>query len=264
MSKPIIHFAHANGFPLECYRELIGALSGQFDVIGKPMLAHDPRFPVEDCWNTLVDEIIEFIEKTATKKVIGLGHSFGGTITLKAAAKRPDLFEQIILMDPVLMVGFLPSRITGLLKKFGKIGAITPADKTESRRRTWASREEAVSYFKNKALFKYFTEESLNLYVEHGLTEKGGTFHLQFDVPTEVKIYKSIPTDVDQLAKIRLQLPGCIIRGSKTNVAYRPFVNRVARQHKMNVTTINGSHMFPFEVPDETANVILSQVEVCV
>lgn len=260
MGKPIIHFAHANGFPMACYGELISVLNQKFNVIGKPMLAHDSRFPIEDGWNTSADEIIEFIEKNATKPVIGIGHSFGGTITLKAAVKRPDLFKEIVLMDPVLMVGLLPSRITQFLKKIGKIGAITPADKTEGRRRIWASREEATSYFSEKALFKNFSKESLNFYVEHGLTRLNGACHLVHDVPTEVKIFKCIPTDIDRLAKTPLKIPGSIIRGVRSDVAYKPFVNRVARQHKMNVSTINGGHMFPFEVAKATANDILSQI----
>ncbi|MFT4524051.1 MAG: pimeloyl-ACP methyl ester carboxylesterase [Bacteroidia bacterium] len=260
MGKPIIHIAHANGFPMACYGELISGLTNHFDVIGKPMLAHDSRFPIKDDWNTSVDEIIDFIETNADEKVIGLGHSFGGTITLKAAVKRPDLFKGIILMDPVLMVGFFPTLITNFLKRIGKIGAITPADKTEGRRRNWPSRVEALTYFESKALFKNFSQESLNLYVEHGLTERSDSFHLQYSVTTEVEVFKSIPTDVDLLAKTTLKIPGFIIRGAKTDVAYRPFVNRVARQHKMKVATVNGGHMFPFEIPTEATEVILNKI----
>ena len=260
MGKPIIHFAHANGFPMACYGELIAELREEYDVIGKPMLAHDSAFPVKDGWNTSADEIIQFIESTASEKVIGIGHSFGGSITLKAAAKRPDLFKGIVLLDPVMMVGIFPSTITKLLKKTGRIGAITPADKTEGRRRTWSSREEAYSYFQRKALFKNFTNDSLSLYVQYGLFEKKEAFHLTFDVPTEVNIYKCVPTDIDLLAKAPLQVPGSIIRGYNTDVAYKPLVNRVARQHGMEVVTIKGGHMFPFEVPSDTANLILNKI----
>ncbi len=260
MGKPVIHFAHANGFPMACYGELISELQQECDVIGKPMLAHDPRFSVQDGWNSSADEIIQFIESTAHEKVIGIGHSFGGSITLKAAAKRPDLFMGVVLLDPVMMVGLLPSTITKLFKKTGKIGAITPANKTEGRRRNWSSREEAHSYFKNKPLFADFTERSLDLYIRHGLYEFEGGFHLTFNVPTEVSIYKCVPTDIDQLAKTPLMIPGSIMRGAKTDVAYRPLVNRVARQHKMEVVTIKGGHMFPFEVPSETADLILKKI----
>lgn len=260
MGKSIIHFAHANGFPMACYGELIAELQEEYDVIGKPVLAHDPRFPVQEGWNTSADEIIHFIETTANEKVIGIGHSFGGSITLKAAAKRPDLFNGIVLLDPVMMVGIVTSTVTKLLKRTGRIGAITPADKTEGRRRMWSSREEALSYFKGKALFKDFTEKAIDLYVEHGLYEDAGSLHLTFDVPTEVSIYKCVPTDIDLLAKTPLAIPGSIIRGAKTDVAYKPLVNRVARQHNMDVATISGGHMFPFEVPSKAADLIRSKL----
>ena len=259
MAKPTIHFAHANGFPFDCYGAFINQLEINFKVIGKSMLAHDPRFPIQDGWNASADEIIEYIERSAAEKVIGVGHSFGGTITLKAATKRPDLFERIILLDPVIVVGLFPTRVTRLLKKFGKIGMVTPADKTAGRKRAWHSREEARAYFKDKVLFKDFTNESLDLYVNRGLVEYDGMFHLAFDVPTEVKIYKCIPTDLDRLAKRPLKVPGMIIRGATTDVAYKPFVNRIAKQHNMNVATITGGHMFPFEVPEQSAKMIFSE-----
>ena len=248
--------AHANGFPTACYGELVQHLSQSFEVIGKPILAHDPDFPVQDGWNTSVEEIIDFIENSTSGPVVGMGHSFGGTITLKAASKRPDLFSHIILLDPVLVVGFIPVGVTDLLKRIGKIGAVTPADKTEGRRRIWQSREEAFNYFAGKALFKDFTERSLQLYVEHGLEKTADGYRLVYDVPTEVQIFRSVPTDLDRLSAQPIKCPGLILRGSKTDVARKPFVKRIAKAHRMAVQTVNGGHMFPFEEPDNTATAI--------
>jgi predicted alpha/beta superfamily hydrolase len=37
--------------------------------------------------------------------VIGLGHSFGSLLTLMAAYKKPQLFSQVIIMDPPFVIG---------------------------------------------------------------------------------------------------------------------------------------------------------------
>ena len=47
------------------------------------------------------DWLIEFLERTQTGPVIGIGHSQGATATAMAAAKRPDLFSALYLIDPV-------------------------------------------------------------------------------------------------------------------------------------------------------------------
>ena len=53
----------------------------------------------------LRDELIDEVEAKYDHPIIGLGHSSGAATTLLAAAKRPELFEKIILLDPVVFSG---------------------------------------------------------------------------------------------------------------------------------------------------------------
>ena len=39
------------------------------------------------------------------RKVIGLGHSLGSVLTLMASYRRPELFSQVIMLDPPLIIG---------------------------------------------------------------------------------------------------------------------------------------------------------------
>lgn len=48
MSKPIIHFAHANGFPARTYTKLFSLLEPDFDIRFLERHGHDPRYPVTD------------------------------------------------------------------------------------------------------------------------------------------------------------------------------------------------------------------------
>ncbi len=53
VDKPILHFAHAVGFPAGCYNKLLGLLSQDYTVIAKEQMRHDSHYPVDDNWESL-------------------------------------------------------------------------------------------------------------------------------------------------------------------------------------------------------------------
>jgi pimeloyl-ACP methyl ester carboxylesterase len=109
MRKEIIHFAHANGFPARTYNKLFSYLSDAYEINYLERHAHNPKFPVTDGWEFLVDELKSEIEKHYTRKIIGLGHSLGGLLHFLVAVKHPELYKAIVLLDaPVI------SRLSGM------------------------------------------------------------------------------------------------------------------------------------------------------
>jgi hypothetical protein len=58
MSKPQLHFSHGNSYPGGTYRRLLQALGEHYEVRAHDMYGHDPRYPVGDGWDGLVDELI--------------------------------------------------------------------------------------------------------------------------------------------------------------------------------------------------------------
>ncbi|KIJ63614.1 hypothetical protein HYDPIDRAFT_168423 [Hydnomerulius pinastri MD-312] len=96
-----------------------------------------------------------------SRKIVVVGHSFGGCTSVRAALSFPKLFSSIILVDPVIVQGhtypsdYLYSRVFGAF----------------SRRERWASREEALSLFKRSSFFNTWNPEVLQLYVDHGLAD---------------------------------------------------------------------------------------------
>lgn len=66
----------------------------------------NPQYPITRDWRYLVDEVIADIEQQfSQQQVIGLGHSFGGLVTLMAAYRRPELFSKLVIMDPPFVIG---------------------------------------------------------------------------------------------------------------------------------------------------------------
>ena len=212
--KEIIHFAHGNGFPSPCYQQMLKILARKFDYLYIDRLGHNEDFPVTDNWENLVDEVIDSIESQTQEKVIGLGHSLGGVLTLLAAIAKPQLFKMVIMLDSPLL-NRIRSTLLFLSKKFGIVDILTPAFRTKNRREYWNTREDAISYLQHKALFRYFTQECLNDYIDYGMEHNENGYALRFDPEIEYKIYRTIPHSLYTYEN-QLKLPAAVIFGTKS------------------------------------------------
>ena len=60
-TKPLIHFAHANGVPSKVYQKLFEYLQDDYDIIYVPLIGADKRYPISNHWLHLVDQIVDSI-----------------------------------------------------------------------------------------------------------------------------------------------------------------------------------------------------------
>ncbi|KTC65987.1 hydrolases or acyltransferases (alpha/beta hydrolase superfamily) (plasmid) [Legionella adelaidensis] len=257
--KESIHFAHGNGFPSPCYQQLFKNLSNQFDYYYIDKVGHTEQYPVTDNWHNLSAEVIASITSQTTKPVIGLGHSLGGVLTYLAAIENPDLFRCIILLDSPI-IGRVKSKALLLAKTLGIIDHLTPAYRTKGRRRHWRTREEARQYLKSKKLFKNFTEDCLEDYIDYGLEKDANGFTLRFDPYIEYQIYRTIPHVLHEYEG-KLKVPAAIIYGKKSNVVNAGDIRYMGRKQGIKSFKTEGTHMFPMEYPEETATKIIKVID---
>ncbi len=258
MKKEIIHFAHANGFPGGSYNEMLSHFSNEFRVIAIDRLGHNKRFPVNNNWSNLAEELISNIEENADSPVIGVGHSLGSILTFMAADKRPDLFKSIIMLDPPFFWGYA-GRLFYLLKITGLADRFTPAGKSRGRKSTWRDMEDVKSYFQSRELFRAFDPRSLEYYIKHGVKECEGGFSLHYEVQKEVKIFQTMPDNISSYKK-RLTIPGSIIYGENSHAVHKWSLYKFAERHRFQLKTSPGGHLFPLEKPDEAAERILLEI----
>ncbi|KAF9238980.1 hypothetical protein BU15DRAFT_62247 [Melanogaster broomeanus] len=95
-----------------------------------------------------------------TRKMVVVGHCFGGCTSLRAAVDFPKLFSSIILVDPALIQPYRSIRDCNIWV----LGAF-------SKRSQWASREDALQLFKTLPFFRTWKPEVLQLYADHALTD---------------------------------------------------------------------------------------------
>lgn len=253
MSKPILSFVHANGFPGQSYRNVWAPLAEYFELQIVDRLGHHPDYPIESNWSRSVDEYLAQLP-TDRGPIVALGHSFGGVIVYMAALKAPERFAAVVMLDPPWMRG--PDRWSLKLgKRLGLIDRMTPAGKTRGRRAHWPSRDQASETLRRKGLFRRFTDTSFNDYMTAGLeaSPQGGV-KLRFDPEVEVNIFRNLPDHLGRRANP--SVPAGLIYGQQSDLL-NP--KRLARLKSLNIAfdSVPGGHMFPFEHPTLACQCVL-------
>ena len=259
MNQDILHFSHANGFPAESYKTLFKALSTDFEIGHIDRLAHNPNYPVTDSWPHLVDELIDYLDRTYDRPVIAVGHSMGGVLSYMAALKRPELFKAFIMLDAPLLLGF-DRLFMQTAKRLGFVDRVTPAARTIGRCEWWPDFETAVNYFKGKGLFRYMDQRCIEDYVRYGTEPSKDGLSLRYSAATEVELYRTLPHGLGKgLAKS--QVPGAFIYGRQSRVVWPYQIRMVRNKAGVYATGMDGSHMFPLEHPEKTAQTIRATIE---
>jgi pimeloyl-ACP methyl ester carboxylesterase len=209
-------------------------------------------------WSLLSGDLLRALKPLGRKKVIGIGHSLGGVLTLTAALREPERFSRIILIDatmpdPAHLLLFEGMRRLGLTPREDLVkGALR-------RRRHWDSREAAFRAFAGKPLFQSWKQGVLRDYVE-GMTAPSpqGGVDLVYPPEWEARIYQTIPTDVWKGVH-GLKVPVLVIRGENSNTftarSEKAFARRLPSARLEKVP--GAGHLVPFEKPAETADLIL-------
>jgi len=268
-SDQSLHFLHANGYPPECYRPLLTGLSAHYHVLAmhqRPLWPDAQPGSIND-WHPLSDDLLRFLRSTYSvdernpDPVIGVGHSLGGIVTLRAALRQPERFRALILIDPVL---FPPPMIASmrLMRAFGLSYRLHPLVRGAlRRRRVFASREVLLRGYRRKSVFRYMDNVSLEAYVE-GLTRPrpDGKYELVYSPEWEARIYVTgVWRDMDLWRGLPLlELPLLILRGAETDTFWASTARRVQRKlpSAQIVTIENATHLVPLEQPEKVARII--------
>ncbi|WP_348827704.1 alpha/beta hydrolase [Halomonas sp. RT37] len=255
---PTLLFAHANGFPGGSYRSLLAPLAERFDVQPLDRLGHHPDFPVGHNWLALRDEYLESTRHLAGP-FIGVGHSMGGVITAMAARQEPERFQAVVMLDPPLMLGIdaLAMRVS---KWLGMVDRVTPAGKSKGRRTRWESRDAMRAQLRRKGLFRSFTEEALDDYIDAGTTTlEDGAVVLSYDPDIEVEIFRHLPHHLDRLPT-EVRVPLGVLAGETSDLLTEARCRRLSRRG-IALDRVPGSHMFPMEQPEATRRALLAMID---
>lgn len=161
------------------------------------------------------------------------------------------------------LIGRFKSSLVRLAKTLGVIDKVTPASRTRGRREHWQNREEVLVYLKSRDLFKSFTKECLEDYINYGLKKTAKGYELRFDPHVEYLIYRTMPHELYQYEG-RLTVPAALIYGDKSTVVDQSDLRYMKKQYAISNYKIEGSHMFPMEHPTEVAKLIFRVLDILI
>lgn len=260
----LIHFAHANGYPPEGYKQFVQPFLDNYEIIAskyRPLWGEQNPVELKN-WSTFANDLIRFMDEKGLTNVIGMGHSMGGTISSIAAMKRPDLFEQLVLIDPVifpkkynLWTNFFPN---SFLKR------MIPIAKASSKRRDqWESKQEVFDSWRKKRVFKRFSDSVLTDFIDAAIvpsSKEGVT--LAYPKAWETQVYVTAPYIFSDLVKI--QIPLTVIKAEHTNVITDGLWDEwQQKQPAANLIEYkDAGHLVPMEYPVPLAETIMNQIKV--
>lgn len=262
-----IVFSHANSFPAGTYRVLSEAWQqAGWRVLALPRIGHNPDFPVTNNWPHLRDELLAFVQAQAPgEKVHLVGHSLGGFLSLLAASKRPLLARSVVLLDSPVVAGWRGHALQ-LFKATGAAARRGPARVSMARRQHWPSAEAAHAHFAAKPVFARWDGRVLRDYIACGIepdadSSTPGGVRLAFHREVETQIYNTLPHHIGRL--LRRHPPACpvsFIGGKHSTEVGQAGLAATREVTKGRIEWLPGWHLFPMELPDETAAAVLRAI----
>ncbi len=259
-----LHFLHANGYPPQCYQPLLDYLKTEYHVFGMLMrpLWNGAKLQDIQNWHPLSDDLLRFLADREPAPVIGVGHSLGAIVTLRAALREPRKFLALVLIEPVL---FVPSFLVmwRIVRSLGLGDRLHPLIAgAKRRRRTFDNLETVFHGYRNRPIFRYMSDESLRTYIT-GITRRGtnGVYELVYSPDWEVQIYRTSMQDFDIWRGLpKLQVPTLFIRGAETDTFLEEAARLVKRkQPKARVEALaRSTHLVPLERPKEVFEIMQS------
>jgi pimeloyl-ACP methyl ester carboxylesterase len=256
---PLALLHHANGFCGAMWGLVAEALQPHFRVVAMDARGHgDSSRPREEGaydWNRFPEDILGVArvlapEAPGARVALGLGHSFGGTSMLAAAAGAPGLFGRIVAVDPVIVP---PSALAAPSERRPSL-----AEGARRRRGLFASRAEARSKWKGRDFFARWDARALDLYVEEGLRDRAdGKVELKCAPEVEAAIFEATGV-FDIFEKVAsLSAPALLLwaaRGSFSRSVYESLVERMPHGR---VETVDAGHLVPMEQPRLVSDAVL-------
>ncbi len=257
-----LHFLHANGYPPDCYSPLFELLKTQHHVFGMKLrpLWDDSKIDDITDWHPLSDDLLHFLTTCRHGPAIGVGHSIGGIVTLRAALRDPNKFRALILLDPVL---FVPSYLVmwNLVRTLGLGNILHPKIAGSlKRRRTFDNLDMVFRGYRAREVFKHMSDENLRAYIAGIAKPKtDGGFELIYSPEWESHIYLTGLRDFDLWRELpKLQIPTLIIRGAETDTFLENAATLVRKKNpRIQIKTLeNSTHILPLEYPEKVHNLM--------
>lgn len=262
-----VHLLHGTGFSAMTLAAMASQLPSDWSLWLTDVPGHgDSTQPTTKMpnWQKMANTVADALYQQANVKedgpLIGIGHSMGGVLTLFAATKYPDLFSEIILLDPVLfqtemIIAQQLMRATGTWRHRALIKSVA------NRTATWPNLMAMNEDIASKAFYQTWHPQAIKDYCQFSTCETNeNSIKLSCDPSWEASMFGSYPKGLWQ-AVHNVAIPVNILLAHKSYFFIPKAVKKAAKiNSKIQWQKFGQRHCFPMEEPVETAKRITSMI----
>lgn len=247
-----LHFAHATGMNAQLYAGLLAPLAERFAVTASDARGHGftglDRDPANlGSWDDFAADLLCLLDVIDGGSAwILAGHSMGATVSLLAAALRPDRVAGLVLLDPPMLPFDVARAVRG--------GAVVPnpmADQAARRRGSFPSRADARAAYHGRGVFRTWSDADLEAYLDGGLNETADGVELACAPAFESATFRAVSPNVE-LALAAVRCPFILLAGEEgSTVRDAEMAVFAGHPHCVSATRLPGTtHFLPLERPD--------------
>ena len=253
---------HATGFHSRCWDQVVRHLPGRhIYAVDAHCHGGSSGGELEINWPAFAEDIARLVEQLGLQNAVGVGHSMGGYLIAGAAARLPNLFKQLVLIDPVIMLPAIYAQLPSLPPR--EQVAEHPVAK---RKNNWRGPQQMFERFRDRAPFSSWDTAVLQDYCDYALVPgaEGDELRLACDPIMEASFYLSNAGNeviYEQLSL--LSMPVSLLRAPTSdkmelNFSLSPTWTKLASRipHCRDVYLPDLNHFIPMQAPELVAGYI--------
>lgn len=259
---PSLLLLHATGFHARLWDRVVAALPAGTHVVAPDHRGHGRSFRPATLadWSASADVLLPLVDRLGGRPLVGCGHSMGGYILTRLAAKRPDAFRHIVLIDPVILAPvFYPGQ--------DAVPLPDPADHPVAKRRgQWDSAEQMCARFAERPPYANWDSRVLADYCTHGVlpAANGDGYELACPPALEASVYQNALRTDPYAWLSELTVPATLIRaptgerGGALDFSISPtwLGLGAAIGAERDELWAENSHFIPMEAPERVADLL--------
>jgi len=160
---------HATGFHARCWDQVVRCLPERTHVWAIDMRGHGRSDKVGPyTWARFGQDLERLIDQLGLQRVIGVGHSMGGHSLVQAAARRAELFERLVLVDPVILAPQMYPEESVVMPSSAEDVSAHPVSR---RREAFVNWQAMRDRFADRAPYSTWRKDVLDDYCRYGVLE---------------------------------------------------------------------------------------------
>lgn len=256
--EPVLHFMPGTAFGCKLYWPFLRRLSQHYDLIWHDIHGHgdsDAGDRPFAGWRRTVQWAGMAIDALGLgrRRLLGMGHSYGGCMTIILAAERPALFQSLVLTDPFMV----PEKVERQYRQM--VAALV--EKTRRRNPYWPDADAVRRYLAGRFMFQDWSEEGIEAFLAFNMdVVADGGLTLKCPPAIEAGVYDDV---VDGLwpSVRRLSVPTVILSGDRTVPFFAAGHREAAAINgRIRLRTVSGGHNYMQERPAQAAAAALEAI----